>query len=44
MQLVLVFTREPQYVQRLDYSAVVERVAGQNIEDNLNLAITKALG
>lgn len=44
VQLVLVFTREPQYVQRLDYSAVVERVADQNIEDNLNLAITKALG
>lgn len=43
MAVVLAFIRQPQYTQRLDFYAVVDKVADDNLEKNIDLAVTKLL-
>lgn len=43
MAVVLAFVKQPQYTQRLDFYAVVEKVADDNLEKNIDLAVTKLL-
>lgn len=43
IRVVLAFVSKPQYAQRLEYEAVVERVAEETLEANLDQAIVKAL-
>ena len=42
-QVVLAFTKQPNYTERLDYSAVVERVADENLISNIDAAVVKLL-
>ncbi len=43
MAVVLAFVSQPQYTQRLDFYAVVDKVADDNLEKNIDLAVTKLL-
>lgn len=43
MAVVLAFVSQPQYTQRLDFYAVVDKVADDNLEMNIDLAVTKLL-
>lgn len=43
MAVALAFVRQPQYTQRLDFYAVVDKVADDNLEKNIDLAVTKLL-
>lgn len=43
IKIVLVFTSKPAYSKRLDYSAVVERVADENLVSNIDQAVSKLL-
>lgn len=43
IKVVLVFTSKPSYSKRLDYSAVVERVADENLLTNIDAAVVKLL-
>lgn len=43
MAVVLAFVKQPQYTQRLDFYGVVEQVADDNLEANIDLAVTKLL-
>lgn len=44
LSVVLAFVSQPQYTQRLDFYAVVDKVADDNLETNIDLAVTKLLG
>lgn len=44
VKVVLAFVKKPQYTQRLEFDAVVQRVAEQTLTQNLDQAVTKALG
>ncbi|MGH8435870.1 MAG: hypothetical protein ACRERX_15650 [Pseudomonas sp.] len=41
--VVLAFVRQPFYRRRLDFHGVIGRVAGEQLETNVDIAITKAL-
>lgn len=43
LAVVLAFVSQPQYTQRLDFYAVVDQVADDNLEKNIDLAVTKLL-
>lgn len=43
MVMVLAFVRQPVYRMLLDFHGVVARVAGEELETNVDIAITKAL-
>ena len=43
LEIVLVFTRQPSYSARLDYSTVVEQVADDNLLTNIDGAVVKLL-
>lgn len=43
MAVVLAFVIQPQYTQRLDFYAVVDKVADGNLETNIDLAVTKLI-
>ena len=43
LSVVLAFVKQPQYSQRLDFHGVVEQVADSNLENNIDLAVTKLL-
>ncbi|MFT0212848.1 hypothetical protein VQ643_09555 [Pseudomonas sp. F1_0610] len=42
-KMVIAFVRKPNYAPRLDFFGVVSEVANQNLENNLDLAISKML-
>ncbi len=43
MAVVLAFVSQPHYTQRLDFYAVVDKVADDNLETNIDLAVTKLI-
>lgn len=43
VQVVIAFTKEPNYNGRLKYDEVVERVADENLETNIDKAVLKLL-
>lgn len=43
VQVVIAFTKEPNYTSQLDYSDVVMRVADENLEANIDKAVVKLL-
>lgn len=43
VQVVLAFTREPSYSERLSYGAVVAQVADENLLTNIDTAVVKLL-
>lgn len=43
MHVVLAFVDQPQYTQRLDFYGVVDRVTDENLDSNLDLAVTKLI-
>ncbi|NLD15891.1 MAG: hypothetical protein GX665_12525 [Gammaproteobacteria bacterium] len=43
LAVVLAFVKQPQYTQRLDFYAVVDKVADDSLETNIDTAIVKAL-
>lgn len=44
IKVVLVFARKPVYARRFEFEQVVERIANENLEQNIDTAVVKALG